>query len=341
MKLPSWGIVTTADAPAPLILCHAAHHLAAGASEVHVYLDAPRQAAASGVVGLLQSLPGCRVTLTDRAYWRQRSNGRPRLHQIRQTRNATAALESCGVDHLLHLDVDEYLWQWEPLAEELALLPPGAFLRIGNVERIFGAGPARDVFTRTFRVPETLFPQDEDRRPVDPGGLTEWGLTGHAEGKAVSPRGYGYTVGIHRPRLPRDGAPRYPGHRLSEAATILHFDGFTRRDWVFKLLRKGEALEAHPKVPVSELRLRQVAALMTEGNDLRAAEELHDRLKCLTPEREAALRESGRVIDIPFDPMPPLARHFPDQDFDLSAAAHDQWLAETKRATFARFGLEV
>jgi hypothetical protein len=336
VDLPRWGIVTTVDAPADLILCHAAYHIAAGASEVHIFLDEARRAPDPDLIARLTALPGCRVTVAGRAYWRANRRRRPRLHQVRQTLNATAALEASAVDYLLHLDIDEYLWQWEPLAEELRLVPPGAYLKIGNIERIFTAlDRGEAVFTPTFRLPDTLF----DDAAVDEGGLTQNGLTGHSAGKAVTPKGFGYTVGIHRPRHPGPRGQSYPRHRLSEAATLLHFDGFTRRDWVFKLLRKGEALAADAKSPASEARLRQVAALMAEGNDLAAAERLHDRLKCLSADEEAALRVAGRVVDIPFDPSEALARYLPDLSLDLSVAGYDRWLFDAKRETFARFGL--
>lgn len=336
MALPRWGIVTTADAPAPLLICHAAHHLAAGASEVHLYLDRPPLPAEMPVVAHLAALPGCRVTVTDDAYWRTRLRRRPHLHQVRQTRNATTALAGCGADFLIHLDVDEYLWQWEPLGPELALVPKGSYLKIGNVERIFAAADDGDaVFTPTFRLPETLFADGAGAED----SLAPNGLTGHSAGKAAAPRGFGYTFGIHRPRFPGRGAPRYPRHRLSEAATILHFDGFTRRDWIFKLLRKGEVLVANPESPASAARLRQVAALMEEGGDVAAAVALHDRLKQLSPEREAALRDRGRLADVVFDPAEAVRRVVPGLDLDLSAAAYDRWLAETRRDVFARFGL--
>lgn len=336
MDLPRWGIVTTADAPAVLLLCHAAHHLAAGAAEVHVYLDTPPRPADAPLIARLAALPGCRVTVTGAAHWRARRRRRPRLHQVRQTLNATEALAGTRADFLIHLDVDEYLWLWEPLAPELALVPQGAYLKIGNVERIFTAADRGDaVFTPTFRLPETLFA--EPAAEVD--GLAPLGLTGHAAGKAAAPRGHGYTFGIHRPRFAGRGTPDYPRHRLSEAATILHFDGFTRRDWVFKLLRKAETLAAHPESPASEARLRQVAALMAEGNDLAAAEALHDRLKRLTAAGEAALRAGGRLAEIACDPGGAVARLLPGLTPDLSAAAYDGWLAETRRDVFARFGL--
>ncbi len=339
VDLPRWGIVTTVDAPANLILCHAAYHIAAGASEVHIYLDASESANDPVLAEMRQRLPGCRVTLTDRAYWRQRGRRRPRLHQVRQTQNATAALEASSVDYLLHLDVDEYLCQWEPLAEELALVPRGAFLKIGNIERIFSAKDrGGQLFTPTFRLPETLF-DDEEEEAED--ALTLSGLTGHSVGKSATPRGFGYTVGIHRPRHSGKRGLSYPRHRLSEAATILHFDGFTRRDWVYKLLRKGEALAADLKSPVSEVRLRQVAAILAEGNDFAAAVRLHDRLKCMTPEREAALRAGGRLLDIEIDPKGAVRRFFPDTVLDLSEAAYDRWLSETKQDVFARLGLQI
>ncbi|MEZ5771802.1 MAG: hypothetical protein R3D61_09310 [Defluviimonas denitrificans] len=73
MVLPRWGIVTTADAPVSLLIAHAAHHLAAGAGEVHLYLDSAPDPAED--LAPLQRLPGVRVTVADRAWWRGRGGG--------------------------------------------------------------------------------------------------------------------------------------------------------------------------------------------------------------------------------------------------------------------------
>ena len=337
--LPRWGIVTTADAPVSLLIAHAAHHLAAGAGEVHLYLDNAPDPAED--LAPLRRLPGVRVTVADRDWWRGQGRRRPRLHQVRQTRNATAALAATGMDYLIHLDIDEYLWQWEPLAEELSLLPEGHFLKIGNIERVHGlADPGTDVFSPLFRLPESLVTGWEAaEEDIQNGGLTRQGLTGHASGKAASPAGLGYIAGIHRPRHSARRDARYPRHRLSESATILHFDGFTPLDWLHKLLRKGEALERDPQSPAAEERARQVAALMACGPDLTAALGLYDRLKRLDPAREAAWRSDGRVMEVPFDPAGAIAGLLPSHTADLSRAGYDGWLAAVKGDVFARFGL--
>ena len=339
--LPRWGIVTTADAPVSLLIAHAAHHLTAGAGEVHLYLDSAPDPAED--LAPLRCLPGVRVTVADRAWWRGQGRRQPRLHQVRQTHNATAALSATGMDYLIHLDIDEYLWQWEPLAEELSLLPEGHFLKIGNIERVHAAAdPGTDIFSPLFRLPESLVTgreaAEEDLRN---GGLTRQGLTGHSSGKAASPAGLGYTAGIHRPRLSARRGGLYPRHRLSESATILHFDGVTPLDWLHKLLRKGEALERDPQSPAAEERARQVEALMACGPDLAAALALYDRLKRLDPAREATWRGEGRVIEVPFDPARAIAELLPGHAADLSRDGYDRWLASTKGDVFARFGMPV
>ena len=337
--LPRWGIVTTADAPVSLLIAHAAHHLAAGAGEVHLYLDNAPEAAED--LAPLQRLPCVRVTVADRAWWRGQGRRRPRLHQVRQTHNATAALAATGMDYLIHLDIDEYLWQWEPLAEELSLLPEGHFLKIGNVERVHGAtDPGTGVFSPLFRLPEALVTgQEVAEEDLQNCGLTRQGLTGHSSGKAASPAGFGYTAGIHRPRLTASRDARHPRHRLSESAAILHFDGFTPRDWLHKLLRKAEALDRHPESPATEERTQQVAAVKACGPDLTAALGLYDRLKRLDPAREAKWRGDGRVIEVPFDPAGSIAGLLPGHVADLSRDGYDGWLAAAKGDVFARFGL--
>lgn len=337
MTKPSWGIVCTVDAPADLIVAHAAHHLAAGASEVNYFLDTPQPEALARLAGV----PGCKLTQCDTAYWRKEMNYVPLAHQVRQRKNATWTSERSAADFLIHLDIDEFLWQFQPLEEELRHLPSGSFLSIANVERVFAPGDRFErIITSLFRVPDRLFEDEAPAPNFDAEGLTRFGVTGHAAGKSATPRGHGYILGIHRPRYPGTGEKHYPPRRLSETSAILHFDGMTRRDWVFKLIRKAAVLASNPKATTTDLRMTQIAVLTASGSDRAAAEALHDRLKCLTPEREAELRAADRLIEARLDLEAAVARLLPEATLDLSAAAYDRWLAERKGALFARYGLD-
>jgi len=102
----SWGLVTTALAPAEDILRYAAYHLDAGAHRVHIYLDDENEAAYSA----LKAHPKCRVTTCDAAWWAKMAAKRPKKHQVRQSVNATHTYRrKADVDWLIHMDVDEFL----------------------------------------------------------------------------------------------------------------------------------------------------------------------------------------------------------------------------------------
>lgn len=118
MSDPTWGVVSTIKAPVRDILNFAAHHLDLGAHRVIVYLDDDNPAAFAA----LKAHPKCRVIECDDAYWKRRK-GRPDKHQSRQTANATRCYRrGPGVDWLVHIDVDEYLWPQSPLPGQLAML---------------------------------------------------------------------------------------------------------------------------------------------------------------------------------------------------------------------------
>lgn len=107
------------------MLNFAAYHLDAGAHRLFLYLDAPCPEARD----LLAQHPKIRVFDCDDASWAQRrKGGKPDKHQVRQTLNATRAYrrQSKGLDWLIHMDVDEFLWSKEPLSQVLARQPETA-----------------------------------------------------------------------------------------------------------------------------------------------------------------------------------------------------------------------
>ncbi|MDE4133569.1 glycosyltransferase family 2 protein [Phaeobacter sp. QD34_3] len=120
-----WGIVATVKAPAADILNWAAYHIEAGAHRLFIYLDAPCPEARD----LLARHPKIRIFDCDEAYWAQRrKGGKPEKHQVRQTMNATRAYrrQTKGLDWLIHMDVDEFLWSETDLGEVLGALPETA-----------------------------------------------------------------------------------------------------------------------------------------------------------------------------------------------------------------------
>ncbi len=133
MSTATWGIVSTIKAPAKDTLNFAAYHLGLGAHRVHIYLDEDNPQAFQA----LKAHPKCRVTVCDEGYWRRR-NGRPDKHQPRQSANATHCYRRRPqVNWLAHVDVDEFIWPFSPLADQLASIPDSALsARVRPIEAL-------------------------------------------------------------------------------------------------------------------------------------------------------------------------------------------------------------
>jgi hypothetical protein len=319
-----------------LALANAAWHVAVGAREVHLYLDGAERIDAEA----FSKIPGCRLTICDDAYWSgEHGTKRPDFHQHRQALNATHALERTRTDYLLHLDADEFLWQREELGRELAGLRRGAFLQIGAVERVWAPGEDRAaLFSPTFRVPENLFDPPDLSLTADEDGLTRWGLTGHATGKSVVPRGYGYKMNIHHPSLRGTGG-RKPPRTRSVDCSILHFDGITRLEWIYKLIRKAEAISIWPDAPATDTRLRQIAAMLAAGRSETAVNALHDRLKCIDSEKADRLWMTERLVRADLGIAAALDQFLPGGSAQLTAENYDHWLWDRSADLFRAYGL--
>jgi hypothetical protein len=334
MPTPKWGVVGTMDEPPELVAAYAAHHLWSGASAVHIYLDRdnPRTRA------LLAPLKAVHVTVADEAYWRRELDIKvPKTHQRRQTLNATMAYNTTKVDFLVHLDADEFIHQIDPLERELARLQrhrPGDYLNIPNVERVWLEGEARDgLFTQNFRASTKRLEGDYSNMVLDAEGLTRFGLTGHSEGKACTPTGYDYVLGIHRPRYDTERPWTFPGMKRSQSSVILHFDGMTRLHWVFKRLRKALYRNTQVGQPITDQMQAQINAIEDEGGDMAAANALHDRIKVLGVMADA-LQNEDLLLEIPFDVTRGLEALLPHETLDLSADAFDTWLRAEKAEFF-------
>lgn len=283
----TWAIVATVDEPPAVVQAFVAWHLALGADEVLLYFDRPEDPAA----GLFDHIDAVSVTRCDDTYWAQGGAGRPDKHQLRQVHNATDAYGRMQSEWLLHADADEYLWAEGPVGDVLeSVYPRTDCLIVPVAERIYIADDvAPTVFSGAFRRPSR-----KNRWDADLDALTMRGLTGHANGKAFSRRARDFEVSIHRPRAPK-------GTELQRARavelTLLHFDGLTPFNWIYKLLRKADAVANHNGMTPSPHRQAQINAVLADPGAVFA---LHDRLK--RPDSEG-LRAKGLLFAPSFDPM--------------------------------------
>ena len=174
--VPTWGIVSMVRGSAEDILGFVAHHLELGADQLYIYLDEPNRRAFQA----LRAHPKVRVRLCDDAFWVKRKRTRPEKHQIRQTVHATHIYKRTNLDWLAHIDVDEFLWSSEPIADVLRSVPadiPG--FRVRPIEALAGGddlykahipkGPGREALV------QDLYPTY--------GGFVLGGFLSHVQGK--------------------------------------------------------------------------------------------------------------------------------------------------------------
>jgi hypothetical protein len=222
-KADTWGIVATIKAPAEDLLAWAAYHLDAGAQRIFNYLDAPCPDAHD----VLVRHPKIRVIDCDEGHWRKRRKaGKPQKHQVRQTLNATRAYRrQCkGLDWLIHIDVDEFLWSETPLSRILGDLPQTTkCARVFPIEVLAGgdstafkghieSGPERR------RISEALYPTY--------GTHLLGGFLSHVQGKLfVRPGLEEAQLRIHNLILP-DG--ENPAQAILPGVDLCHLHA---RDW--------------------------------------------------------------------------------------------------------------
>ena len=321
----SWSVVATVDEPPALVQAFVAWHLHLGAETVYLYCDNPTDP----VAAMLAHLPDVRLTLCDDAYWRRAGKSRPRRHQVRQVRNARDAYAGCGADWIIHMDADEFLWPRDSVGTILAGVAPGADAVVVSVaERVHRADdPGRHVLEGAFRHPFRKPPKTGLRLFGPDYALTSRGLTGHALGKTFVRKGRDLNLSIHRPRAIATDAEPVMSRPASDTIALLHFDGLTPRHWVYKLARMQRALKMNHGMPPSAHRRAQADALLA---DPAGGAALYARLKVTDATMQARLARHGLWSAAAFDPFPALARYFPDQPIDLSAAAVDGWLAAQK-----------
>lgn len=327
MREPTWAVVATVDEPAPLIISFAAHYLALGAAEVHLFLDRPNPVAEAALAGL----PRLHLTVCDAAYWAQ-VRARPLLHVRRQRHNANKTYKKTQVDFLLHCDCDEFVRDGAGMVDELASLPAEAsFLRLQVAERVQRLHhPEGQIFEGMFRWPIDAFFLVGEEIYGKAARFFRDGLTGHRAGKAVVRTGLDLTLGLHAP----EGWPTYVD---SAPGRLLHFDGLTRLHYALKLLRRAYEPERAGPPRHGRPRLTQIRAARDWGKD--GVWRMVEQLKTVTPKQISQLEDIGHLDLLGFDPSPALARF--GLAPDLSAAAFDAELRARDAAFIATCGPSV
>ena len=213
-----WGLVTTVKAAPEKVLAFVAHHLSLGCARIWLYFDDPDDPA----YDLVADLPQVTAIRCDDIFWAT-AGRRPDRHQNRQSRNAQAAYRACRLPWLGHIDVDEFLWPQQPIAQILASLfrPINGPCGWNRMRRCTTPPcPMTSSPPRQFRAPLKLR-HAHLRAPVL-GAYAEIlpeGHLSHTNGKSFFRTGIpGLSPRLHRRVLPK-GTPPRPALR-SPPATV-------------------------------------------------------------------------------------------------------------------------
>jgi hypothetical protein len=290
----TWGVVLLAQEPGVLVLTHLAWHRAAGAAEVHLYLDDPTDPVAEAAA----RLPGVRVTRCDAQFWAAHPSGRrPALVTARQSWCATQAYRAATSGWLLHLDADEFL-AGPPLGPELERHAghPGAVV-IPVRERAYAGAVPDALLAGVFRIPQP--PARRSHPLLAPlAEVAPAGVLGHALGKSATRTGLPLRIDCHFPKTAtgEDAVPKV----AADGPVLLHFDGLTPAHWLAKQRARIAVLAGRETGFLGPHRRAQIAALAACGGDPVAERALHDRLRVIAD--PGPWMAAGLVESRPFDP---------------------------------------
>jgi len=332
---PTWGIVATVDEPPQLVVAFAAHHLALGASEIHLYLDRPDADAQR----LLATLAGVRVTVCDDAYWADNPPGRrPPLPMGRQRRNANHAYARTEVDWLLHCDADEFLREAGTIRHRMSAAADSTmFLQLKMLERVrHGEEPVRGIFDGLFRRPGHGFEDWGEEVYGRFARFLQHGLTGHSVGKGLVRTGCDdLRMDVHFPHRPGGEAI----HAFDSIDNqILHFDGLTPLHLMLKLARRldwpGFLEKAKFKGRGAQMRFTN-----NKRENARAMAEMVAGTQTVSPVQIERLDARGVLDHTRFDPAPAIVAA--GLEVDLSVANFDAALRDREAELIGKAGLSA
>ncbi len=314
---PRWGIVSTIKAPLREIADFAAHHLDLGAHRLFLYLDDDNPSAFEA----LKQHPRIRVFRADPDHWR--SANRPVKHQARQTANARHAYlrKAADIDWIAHIDVDEFLWPYKPLDDQLHPLPADCLCaRIRPIEALSSDGitdiPAGHTCFKAMSNDRALRQRQSEAIYPTYGGFLNGGFLSHVAGKLFfRTRIEGLSMKIHNIQL---GEVQNPGQVELDQTELCHMHAQRWQDFIKSYRYRLEQGSYRPALAPN--RPRETGGMSmhelftyiesTEGEaGLRA---FYDETCRATPDLRARLDAHGllRCHDLDLDAK--RARHFPD-----------------------------
>ncbi|MFW2543395.1 glycosyltransferase family 2 protein [Primorskyibacter sp. 2E107] len=331
---PTWGTVSTVLEPPQVLLAFAAHHLQAGASEIHLYLDQPCPQLQEWVA----DNPRVVITLCDAAYWRrEHGRDRPPDSRYRQILNAGHAYARTRCDWLAHVDGDEFFIRVPQILAFLRSRPQTVTaVTVLNAELVQLRGrPPKTIFDGVFRKP---FPHGYDaaqRRVYGAGAdFLLRGLSGHAIGKTFFRTGAGLVPDLHEPAPVAEWRDRTnPARHWFPRIGLLHVDGFTRTHWQAKLASRVQRLRGTVLHGHNPARTRQIEIFLQSGPEAPEVGALYDATRTLTLWQILLLLRYHKLLPARLRVSDALASQFPGVAVDLSPAAIDAAHASMHRKT--------
>ena len=312
--MANWGIVATIKADTPAILRWVAYHLDMGAHRIYVYLDDANEQAQD----MLRAHPKTRVVRTDDGYWQRHNNGRPDMHQPRQTFNATRAYRRASdVDWLIHMDVDEFLVSETQIASRLSALPDATqCARARPMELLAGGDPQTEAAFKTFIPPGKQRERDVAALYPTYGPHLKGGFLSHIAGKIfVRTRIERLKFRIHNAFV--EGQTN-PNHTEMPDIHLAHFHATDWDSWQAHFAYRFR--EGSYRADLGPARARDRGGITThELFTLIRAEEgeaglraFFDEVCADSPALRARLEAQGYLHIARFDFDAHCARHFPD-----------------------------
>jgi hypothetical protein len=305
-----WGLSATIKAPTQEILGFAAYHLELGAHRLYIYLDEDNPSA----YAQLKAHPKIRVRNCDARHWQKLCGKRPAKHQLRQTANATHAYgRRAEVDWLIHMDVDEFLWPDDVMADQLAGLDAQVqCARVRPMESLSGDG-------ETFKA---FIPNGPDRQAIVArlypqfGPFVKGGFLSHLAGKLFVRTGMvGLTVKIHNVF---HGDTMNPNEVEMNGVSLCHCHAKSWTDWIaayrFRLQNGSYRAELAPNRPrdAGGMTMHELLSSIEADSGEAGLREFHDELCADSPELRARLNAEGllRFCDLGASAL--IRKHFPD-----------------------------
>lgn len=308
--LPRWGIVSTVKASARDVLTFAAYHLEQGAHRVCLYLDAPCPEA----FPFLKTHPKVRVIDCDDAYWKRQPRERPDAHQLRQTYNANRAYrKQCkDLDWLLHIDVDEFLWAPDKVAQHLARLPEETITaRVRPAEVLDGSD-------RFFRKPirdDAHMKQQTARLYPTWGASVPRGLFSHRAGKIFVRTGMEHLkLRIHQCFV---GEFKNPCLSELDSMDLCHFHARNWSEWLAHFRYRHSqgayrsALGAYRSICDDAQSMHELLETLQKTRGDEGLRAFYDEFTRNTEERRAELQQFGLLCEHDLHLGAALEKQFP------------------------------